>query len=161
MAQSFRRKSYGGLDRFWGGSVRKGEDYEMRLEEERIEIKGVKPRTPTRAIYALIGDEEQTGKKKKEQKERSKECVAVLRILANCPLLSLSLTFPYCFFLWRLFQSIASLELYLNENEYVYIYIYGVTPAGSTQRYYIAWGGGFRGREKTENHRKVVVKRKR
>ena len=38
-----------------------------------IEAQKVKPLNPTRAIGALIGEEEQNGKPKKERKERSKE----------------------------------------------------------------------------------------
>ena len=35
-----------------------------------IEAQRAKPRTPTPAVDALIGDEEQTGKKKKEQRKK-------------------------------------------------------------------------------------------
>ena len=37
-----------------------------------IEAQGVKPPTQTRAIDALIGEEEQNGKQKKEEKERGR-----------------------------------------------------------------------------------------
>ena len=44
-----------------------------RAKEKGIDVQRVKPLTPTRAIDALIGEEEQTGKIKKEQKERNME----------------------------------------------------------------------------------------
>ena len=45
----------------------------MRREKKKgIEVQRVKPLTPTRATDALIGDEEQTGKKKEEEEEKER-----------------------------------------------------------------------------------------
>ena len=61
----------------WGWGVptprketRRKEQVKEKSEEKGIEIQRVKPLTPTRAFDELIGDEEPTGKKKKEQKEK-------------------------------------------------------------------------------------------
>ena len=42
-----------------------------RAKKKGIEVQRVKPLTPTPSIDALIGDEKQRGKKKKETKGRS------------------------------------------------------------------------------------------
>ena len=45
-------------------------------KRERIETQRAKPRTPTTAIDALIRKEEQTGEKRRENKERNRERVS-------------------------------------------------------------------------------------
>ena len=49
---------------------RKEHGNEKREEKKRIEEQRVKPLTPTPAIDALIGDEEQTGKKEEKRKKQ-------------------------------------------------------------------------------------------
>ena len=54
-------------------SLRKGKRF-VRIEKRRgIEVERVKLLTPSRAIDALIGDEEQNVKRKKKKKDRNRE----------------------------------------------------------------------------------------
>ena len=46
---------------------------EKSEEKKGVEVQKGKPPAPTRAINALIGEEEQNEKQKKEQKERNRE----------------------------------------------------------------------------------------
>ena len=49
---------------------RRGKEQGEKTEEKRIKAKKAKPLTPTLAVDALIGDEEQMGKKKREQRQK-------------------------------------------------------------------------------------------
>ena len=49
---------------------RREEERREKRKGKRIEAQGAKPRTPTPVIDALTGEEEQTGKKKREQRKK-------------------------------------------------------------------------------------------